>query len=369
MSETNTIEAPVEPGININDLPSELSPNAVRDVSTNLRDSILFDESFGNGGDEPAPDSVEATPVANDDAVADDVQPITGDEDEPVTKNFRIHTEDPKLSSFFKTFKAAQQVNPNVNPLDVAKIVGYDYGDAPVEGIPGIDNAVEPEQSTLDIARGELAAIEEKLDSVASNEDLFNASVADLIKQHGKISSKITRLEIHEDISSRNQETSKISARNQSKEDVLKEYPSANSDDTILGAEIARTFQEIQLDANHPGHAMLARNDGPRWITEQAAQRVISRLQKDLGMTEAQAVAAIRKGNATPEASRPGVSTSFASTTQTRPVPRNVLVTAPGGRYAPEQNTISKSEALEMARNDPKARDAALGWGSNLIIR
>jgi hypothetical protein len=363
MSETNTIEAPVEPGININDLPSELSPNAVRDVPPNLRDRLLFNEQ----ADQELPTEPEQETQPTQEFVPEPQADVADDESLP--KNFRIHTEDPKLSSFFKTFKAVQQVNPNVNPLDVAKIVGYDYENAPTSEIPGLENPEPQELSDLDIARGELETIEERLDSVASNEDLFNADVAALIKQHGKISSKITKLEIRSDFSNEVQQGQKISARNQSKNDVLQEYPSANSDDTLLGAEIARTFQQIQLDINHPGHAMLARNDGPRWITEQAAKTVITRLQKDLGMTEAQATAAIKNGAVNSEASRPENATSFANATQTRPVPRNVLVTAPGGRYAPEQPTITKAQALEMARNNPKARDAALGWGSNLIIR
>ena len=330
----------------------EITPESLSEVPPDARDAVLFGEVETP---KPADEPPVTQPAAEVPKPADEPPAPPASEDE-FTKNFRLHTDNKQFSAYLKALRAAAEVNPNVNPAEVARAVGYD---AP---IPGVSTEQPPETPAeppaIAATRAELAEVEAKLDEAGATEGLVNPEIINLIKEQGRLNAKLGTLELRDSL-----------AREAVKADVIREYPGANSDDSSLGAEIGRLHAAIHANEQHPDHGRIAADDYPRWITEQAARNVAARTAKEFGISEAQAMQAMR-GKPIAEATGPAVTAPPANTTttQARPVPRNVQVTAPGGRTAPAGTTLTTAQLREVAA-DPKARDAALGFGGNMIVR
>lgn len=310
---------------------------------------------------EPAP--VEAAPVAEVVPVVEPVIPVEAeDADEAkLPKNFRLHTEDPKASAFLQAFKHALRANPNANPAAIAAQVGYDLptSETPAPTIPG--EATPVQADPISAAREELAQIDAKIDEAGENESLMNKDLAAAIKRRGDLTSLITKMELQGE-----QHTATVrSAREASKIEVLKEYPTANTPDSVLGKEVDLLYARIQGDPKHPLRADFGKDNFPEILTRAAVASKVEEY-KAVGMSEAQALAAVT-GKSTIEAKGPAVPTPPPQTKPATPppVPRQVLVTGQGGNTTPEAVPLTADQVLEATRNDPKLRRAALFGGDN----
>jgi hypothetical protein len=84
-------------------------------------------------------------------------------------------------------------------------------------------------------------------------------------------------------------------AREKVKAEVLAEYPTAGSDETLLGAEIALQYLALQeKPASDPDRVRFAQDDGPKWLTERAVAAVQTRLVTNMQLTPEEALAAIK---------------------------------------------------------------------------
>lgn len=352
----------------------EITPETLSDVAVDARDAVLFGGTPAPSKDSAQEPDAETNPPAETEKSSDEPPPSISDAD--FTKNFRLHTDNKQFSSYLRALKAAAEVNPNVNPADVARAVGYDsaiYG-INADAQPEAESVEQSEPPAIAAIRAELENVEVQLDEAGAEEGLINPQIINLIKEQGRLNAKLGALELRDSLareaSDNAERTSRLTARESVKSQVLKEYPSANSDDSSLGVEIGRLHRFIQSNPQHPDHARISADDYPRWITEQSARNVAARTAKEFGLTEAQALQAMR-GKPITEAKGPAVTASPASsntTTQSRPVPRNVQVTASGGKIAPSGTTLTFAQLRDVAA-DPKARDAALGFGGNMIVR
>lgn len=373
MSTTATPEAPAAPetALPAEDAPvilaptpepTPVTPEALRALSPSERDKLLFDQQPVAPVAEEKKE--EAKPVEPTEVVTPTQEPPAEEEEteaEKLPKNFRLHTEDPKQSAFLKAFKAAMNVNPQVNPADVARLVGYE-----MPGAPQVQAAVTeqiPAPDPITVMQQEADALEAQIDEIAAGEPLVTPEIVKLQRDHAKKLSDIAVAKVRaEHIRERSAEkahTERVSARTAIKDAVLQEMPTANDGNSLLGAKIQGLYDAIQADPNHPDRARLAKDDGPRWIAEAARDAaVLELLGSEPNMTMAQARA---KVVGTTEATRPAVTPAKTSTA----IPRNAPVAAAKPSGAPEPAPLD----LEKVRNDPKLRDAALGFNGQLIIR
>lgn len=381
------VAAPVEAA------PIEVTPTVedVRQVAADPanRDALLFGGEIkapAKGEDKkadeepvPAPEPEVVPPVE----VPPVVPPVetppspTDDDDEEgkLPKNFRFHTDDKKASSFLKALRAAMVTNPKVNPADVAKLVGYEMpGAAPAAPESTPEPAGEP--AHIVAARAELVSLAQQIkDSARDNlgsdevEDMRLAYTEKLTDLKTELKTQQLRAELAQESADKEAKGKQMTAREASKAATLSDFPTANDGKSLLGKEITLLYSEIQSNPNHPDRARLAQDDGPRWLTERAATSKVAELVTNLGMTEAQALAAVKGTKPTAEAKGPVVPVKPPTIQQAQPVPRNILVTAPGGAPAPEAVQLDAAQIRQRASTDPKFRDAALGWSGDIIIR
>lgn len=129
----------------------------------------------------PAPAAVE-TPAEETDA----------DDGETLTKNFRFHTEDPKLSAYLKTLKAAQKANPAVNPIDIARLVGYEAPGATAAPASAPAPVATPAQTPPEVQalHDQIAALETQIEEESS----VNYDHAKALKLERQRSEKVAEL-------------------------------------------------------------------------------------------------------------------------------------------------------------------------------
>lgn len=367
----------------------QITPETISNLSPEQRDAALFGAPAAQAEtkEEPKaepevakpevkPETASAEPEPPKEEAKPEIEVKEEPEEDGITKNFRLHTDDPKTSAFFKAFKAAQRVNPSVNPIDVAKLVGYD--------LPGTEaKAPEPEgPSEIELMEQEAKSFADEAARLSGeidqlDEDTPASTVAKLMRQHGEAQKKHGELtgdikvaklkaELSEARQSERSQEQRLEARNATKTEVLKDWPTANDDDSLLGAEVSRLYSEMKADPNHADHTELAKDTGPKWLVEKAVKAMTSRLVKQLGYTEEQAVAAI-KGKPVAEAKGPAEVPQAAKTA----VPRTAPMAVAGIRPAPEaQPTLDINKIRERAKNDPAFRDKALfGDTSTWVVR
>lgn len=302
--------------------------------------------------------------------------------DEDHARNFRFtQVNDAKEAAFFQALRTARAVNPNVNPIDVAVSVGYDM---PIESditpaAPATPAAETP--AAVDPAtklKSEIAELDSKLETEAKKESFLTPETDQLYKERADKVAELKALEatakIRAEMEADKAETARkatVATRQTVKADVIKEYPTANDDNSELGTELTRVYHEIKSDPNHPDASKLADNNGPRWIVEEAAKRAVARISKNFGLTEAQAreiVVGKKAAPAAPVSPAPPTPTPNKPATPP-PVPRTVLVTAPpGGSRAPEAPVMTEAQIMEAARKDPALRRKALFSGNGVTI-
>ena len=344
----------------------ELSPEGVRGVDPATRDALLF-------GEQPAAEEGTDAAKATEDAAAAEAAKAEAEaakkaedeeEGDKLTKNFRLHTEDPKQSAFLKAYKSALAVNPNVNPADIARAVGYEAPPAEAKAaaeIPGLGEA--PAQADpLAAMQAEANALAEKM--AEHDDELVGPELRKLQSEHAAKLAEIAAIRAVDKYRAEVGDTQRRSARETSKAAVLADYPTAGDDATMLGAEIGKQWLEVR-DPAHPDHARFQKNDGPQFLTERAVEAVKARLVATGRFTPEEALAAI-KGKPYAEAKGP------AGTPPTKPVstavPKFLGVAAPGNRPAAEPATVDVKTLVELAKRDPKLRDAALFGDSGTVF-
>lgn len=103
--------------------------------------------------EEAAPAAPETTEEEDDDAAPETVPTTTA-------RNFRLHTDDPKLASFLKTLKSVQAANPKVNPVEVAALVGYSLPGALAPAAQAAPSEPAPPDPRVEALRAEIAQLE-----------------------------------------------------------------------------------------------------------------------------------------------------------------------------------------------------------------
>lgn len=365
---TPTPEAPVAPVTATVSTPSTdrpLTPDIVVDLSPDQRKAVLR-ESFEKPKDAPKPAEpvVPVEVVAEPVPVAEQVELPAEEKDEPedITKNFRLHTTDPKQSAFIKAYKAALAVNPNVNPADVARMVGLE--ETPADEQPTFIPQIPVQHADVTAAQATLTALDAQIEAIEDG-TLVTKDVKALLTKRSDALAQLSEAKLRSEFANQREQdrqaTRLLTAKEACKIEVLHDYPTASDDNSELGTEIARIYAEVQ-QPSHPDNRRLSTNDFPRWITEKAAKAAVARLTKNLGLTEAQALSAV-KGQK-PEATSPAIQPPKQPAT----VPRTVLVTAPGGQAAPTPLAMTPQQMLEAARSNPKLRRAALGLSNGVTI-
>lgn len=150
----------------------------------------------------PTPPEAKVAPVETLKPVApettdddDEDEETTGQPAVPQTtaRNFRLHTEDPKLGTFLKTLKAVQATNPNVNPADVAALVGYAMPGAPAAAAPAVQQSSEPDPR-VQALRDQLAQIEKDIEQ-ADTVEYDRKKVRDLQLEQARKERALERME------------------------------------------------------------------------------------------------------------------------------------------------------------------------------
>lgn len=373
---TPAVEAPATPVV----APVVIDPATVNfhDVSADERESLLFNPPPIAIAEVPAPAEVtpvEPTPVETPDPAAP-VEPVVPVEPAPTAeeaefiKNFRVHAPNKLASGFLKAYRAALEANPDANPAEIAAAVGFQL---PQAAKPAVPNAV-PGLPVATPEQTEIAAIDAKIAELTASTSEGTLMTPELTAAIIDLGTRKATLQIRGEIAAQRaadqQTATRTQARQASAAELLKQYPTANDSESLLGTEIDRQFLQIKNDPNHPDAAMLRADDGPARLIEKAAATVTARLQKTLGLTEAQARDAI-SGKPITEAKGPAAPATPTQPVKPKtpaPVPRTVLVTAPGGKSAPDPTPIDPTQLRDRASNDPKLRDELLGFFAPRIV-
>lgn len=349
-----------------------ITPEIVVDLSPEQRRAVLK-ESFEPAKESPKPAEVkeekppEVAPVVVD-AVAAPASPADDDEEQPFKEGekyrTRITTHNAKHAAFLKAFQVASAANPEVNPADVARLVGYDL---PAAQEPAYQEPEIPrENPDVTGARATLDALDAQIEAIEDGA-LMTKDVKSLLKQRSDALAQLSEAKLRSEFAQQRQEDKKAErdrigrGKQECKAEVIKEYPTVADDNSELGTELGRLLGQVE-NPRHPDNWRMSQADFPRWLTEQAATAAVKRLTTNLGLTEAQALSVVKTGKA--EAVSP------ATPVQKQPatVPRTVLVTAPGGKSAPSATAMTPQQAIEAARSDPKIRRAALALSNGVTI-
>jgi hypothetical protein len=229
------------------------------------------------------------------------------------------------------------------------------------DAIPNLDTPTDP----IALLQQEADALAAEIDGKA--DDLITPEFLALSRKYERKMAEIDRAqllaEFRREQSTERQQASQTTARESSKAEVLADWPTANNDDSLLGAEVARNFHEIAQNPAHPEYARYAQDDGPKWLTEKSVDAVKNRLVTALGYTPEQALAVIH-GKPAVEAKGPAAAVTQPASAV---IPRTLPVTSPGANPPANAPTIDPKVLLEQARNNPAMRDAALFTGSTSI--
>lgn len=334
----------------------ELTPDGVRGVDPATRDALLFGEAPPLAEENAEAAEAQRKTDAEAEAARAEAAKKAEDEEEgdKLTKNFRLHTEDPKQSAFLKAYKSALAVNPNVNPADIARAVGYEAppAEAKAAEIPGLGDA-PTNADPLAAMQAEADALAEKM--AEHDDELVGPALRKLQSEHAAKLAEIAAIRAVDKYRAEVGDNQRRSAREESKAQVLADAPTAGDDTTMLGAEIAKQWLEVR-DPAHPDNARFQKDDGPKWLTERAVEAVKARLLATGKFTPEEALAEIKgkpieaKGPAGKPPQKP-VSTA---------VPKFLGVAAPGSKPAAEPATVDVKTLIEQAKANPKLRDAAL---------
>lgn len=124
-------------------------------------------EATEHPGGTPAPEAAAPPKPETTEEEEDDEEAPTAAAT-PIAKNFRFHTEDPRMASYLKALKAAQQVNPDVNPAEVAATVGYKMPGVPIAPAVAAPAAMPSEPPPPDplvtALESEITAIDAKIE-------------------------------------------------------------------------------------------------------------------------------------------------------------------------------------------------------------
>lgn len=379
--------APVtEPAINLENVSDRLS------LSRDQRRGALF------GQNKTAESPVAATPVTPEPAPVEtpaevtipaEVPPVEAPPVVPATpvepaddaidpagfaKNFRVHTDDPTQSAFLKAYKAALAVNPRVNPADVARLVGLEAAPVAQQSIPGIETAPPQPPAEIVAARAEIEAMIAKIDEAAGEGVLFTPELAKLNRELAAKQASLAKTELRYELNAERQareqsQTSQQNAHATRQEEMAAteaEFPTLLDPDSDLTLELDRQFGLIASNPQHPDFQKVNKPGFPAYLTQQSVAAVVARtMKKNPGMTEAQALAAV-KGAKPAEAPRsPAV---VPAKPAAQPVPRTVLVTSPGGQQAPAPVQLSIEQIRAEAAKDPAFRRRALGFSDTRMV-
>lgn len=339
------------------------------------RDALLFGDSPRQAIEQPPVEPVvEQEPVAEAVIEPEPAEVEPEEPDEPHSpKNVRFSGLDPKLSSFLTTLKAAQRSNPNVNPAEVARLVGYE---APEVGPKAATEAIPPAEvvpSPLQTMEAELADIETRLEAFdgevpTAESRALNRELAEKLSDI-KVAKLEARLEITKQADTakareEQDQSRKLAGKEVVKSQVLVQYPTANDSTSVLGKEISLIWSQMQADPKHPNWAEYDKDSFPEFITQEAVKSKTIEL-KGYGLSDAQAVSAIT-GKPIVEAKGPA---AVAPATP-RPLPRSTPLISAGQTSAPTPApAITTQQALDRSRTDPKFRDEMLfGSGSNAFV-
>lgn len=149
---------------------------------------------------------------------------------------------------------------------------------------------VEPDPE--DAIQTELAEIEASLDEAAESE-LFTKEVRGLMDRKSELIRKAEKLNDEKTQRQSEVKSERMTAREKVKQDTLLAYPSADNPNSELGKEVAALIAELK-DENHPDHAMLFSEKAPKFVTQEAAERVATRMSKDGSITFDQALAKLK---------------------------------------------------------------------------
>lgn len=352
----------------------ETAPEVIANLSPEARRAILF----GGVPPAPAPKAEEVVPPVEAEVIppVEQVPPVVPPvEPEKLLPN-RINTSqfDDREQEAIALKHDLEKEGEKISLKEACERIEAKYGPRPAAEVTPPIPAPVVEPAHIVAARAELAALSQQIKDTARDElnrdeieDLRMVYVEKLADLKSEL--KISKLkdELSADQLAQAVRTKQITARDASKEATLKEYPTANDDDSLLGAEITKQYLAIQSDTKHPDRARSGADDFPAYLTEKAAKAVSARLQKTLGYTEAQALEAV-KGKPVTEAKGP-VAPAVPAKTPVPPVPRTILVTAPGGKPAPEPVAMDAAQIIERANKDPKFRRAVLfGTGPSFAV-
>lgn len=344
-------------------LAPEITPASLKGLDAKTRDAILF-------GEPPAPEAKieppkEETPPATEPKAEEPVEPekllpnriSTNQFDDREKEAIALRHDLSKTGEKISLREALERVE--------AKYDGPKAAEAPK---PAKEPETEPvrQPTRADTLRQEIIDLEAAIDqhdgSLVTPE--YNALNRQYAVKCAQLEAENLRNETSERERQRDESSQRGSAREQSKAEVLKAYPMADDDDTLHGAEIARLFHEIQANPQHPDRHRFSQDDGPKWLVEKAAEKLVPRLMRDFNLTEEAAVAKI-KGQS-PEAKAPA-KPAIAAHAKTG-VPRTAVVTSPGSAAAAETRPPTVAEIKAMAKKDPTLLDKALGFNGSVRL-
>lgn len=263
----------------------------------------------------------------------------------------------------------------SISLLEACERVDAKYGIK--KEIPGIQPAPPQPPAEIVAARAEVAALREKLAQAkkdAADGILLSADVLQLTEDYADRRADLGAIELRHAMNAERQarEQSQASQQNahatrQSEMAATEaEFPALLDPDSDLTLELDRQFGLIASNSQHPDFQKVNRPGFPAYLTQQAAAAVVARaMKKNPGMTEAQALAAV-KGSKPAEAPRSPAAAPAKPAAQ--PVPRTVLVTSPGGQQAPAPVQLSIEQIRAEAAKDPAFRRRALGFSDTRMV-
>jgi hypothetical protein len=280
-NEATTSEAPVAPAAATEAAPVVTTPaeaSTAQPASTeidtdtaldglsyeDLERVLLAPSSVERKETAPAPAPAAAAPTPAETEEADD------DTQEALPKNFRFHTEDPKLSNYLRTLKAAQKANPNVNPIEVARMVGYDGGSAPQAAAPAAAPAVETPAAPdpgIQTLRDRIA----ELDDLIKQESEVNYDHAKALRLAMERTEKIGELkDLQIDLAAQAEAQAEYNAGYQAAREKAWELCPASKDASSIQFDL---IQGEVLKISREDPAAISRPDFPLFVLDRVAKR------------------------------------------------------------------------------------------------
>lgn len=171
---------------------------------------------------------------------------------------------------------AIKKARPDLSWAEAEKLV---VGEKPAAEAPAVDPiaAATTQIATLD---DEIKALEAQINPAEEDEILSTKAMREATVKLAEKRAEKVRQEIKLEDAQRDREAqiaqnrnARMSAREESKQRALAEFPDAANADTPLGKAIAAEFEALR-DPNHPDHDILYADSAPEIVTERLAKKL-----------------------------------------------------------------------------------------------